>query len=131
MNNAQVFSIIVEVLRHIKTVQSDVKDLSFKSAASFSEALKNSNLEDNNDVLCALQYQDIISQQLSATMEAIDSIDKSISMWLHAFHNDSAMLEDGLLRLDEKLKISLEEAKHKKAAFTGRGSDTTDEIEFF
>lgn len=131
MNNSQIFNIILEVLRHIKNVEIDVKERSLQTAKSFSSAISSGEIVPTNDVVCALQYQDIISQQLTATVEAIDAIDHSISVWLHAYQNDSSMLTDGLLRLDEKLKISLEEARKKKAAFSGREDTSQDEIEFF
>ena len=131
LNSVKIFNLLLDILRHIKDVEQDVKDKSLQAATVFGDALNNASIAPSDELLRALQYQDIISQQLSATTDAIDAVEKGISLWLHTYNNDSCMLQDGLVRLDEKLKLLLEQAKQKKAAFSGKSNNAEDEIEFF
>ena len=66
------------LLEHIEEVQKDVTALSSESLLKMSNYIERNNLEVDDDISTALQYQDIITQQLSATTEAIDSMRTSI-----------------------------------------------------
>ncbi|MCD4667143.1 MAG: hypothetical protein K8R44_00855, partial [Sulfurimonas sp.] len=59
------------LLEHIQDVQEDVISLSNDSLLKMSSYIEANNLEVDDDISTALQYQDIITQQLTATMEAI------------------------------------------------------------
>jgi len=134
-NTKKLLESMTEILNHIKEVQEEVMDLSKESVVTISNYLGENNLPLNDDVIKALQHQDIISQQLSATVVAIEAIDKNIKYYTHALTEDAGILTDGFDKLHKKLVISLEEAKSKKSAFSGNamGSDSADdsEIEFF
>jgi len=124
---------IDELLVHIKDVQLDVIELSNESLMKMSSFMEKNNLEIDEDISTALQYQDIITQQLSATIEAIESMKKSIDIFSHAYKSDEGLANESMVKLKEKLSATLEDAKDKKSRFSGKFSDENadDEIEFF
>ncbi len=121
------------LLEHIEEVQKDVTHLSNESLLKMSTYIEKNNIEVDDDIATALQYQDIITQQLSATIEAIESMRASIKRFKHAFSNDENLAQDSMNKLQEKLNKTLAEAKDKKSRFSGKAIDDapTDEIEFF
>ncbi|SFV65838.1 hypothetical protein MNB_SM-4-1027 [hydrothermal vent metagenome] len=124
---------IDELLSHIKGVQVDVIELSSESLMKMSNFMEKNNLEIDEEISTALQYQDIITQQLTASIEAIESMKKSIDIFSHAYKNDEGLAEESISNLQAKLSITLAEAKDKKSRFSGKfsASDVEDEIEFF
>lgn len=123
-----------DLLEHIKKVQEDVVDLSSESLLKMSAYIEKNKLEVDDDILKALQYQDIITQQLSATIEAIDSMRSSMNRFSHAYEHDESLARDSMSKLQEKLSITLQEAKDKKNRFSGntvQDDAQIDEIEFF
>ncbi len=121
------------LLKHIKDVQLDVIELSNESLMKMSAFMERNELEVDDDISTALQYQDIITQQLNATIEAIESMSKSIELFSHAFKSDEGLAQQSIVKLQEKLEATLEEAKEKKSRFSGKCSQehAEDEIEFF
>ena len=121
------------LLEHIEQVQKDVINLSGDSLLKMSNYIEKNQLEVDDDILTALQYQDIITQQLNATIDAIESMRKSINRFSHAFESDENLAQDSMKKLQEKLNVTLAEAKDKKNRFSGKasGDDASDEIEFF
>lgn len=124
---------INQLLSHIKDVQVDVIDLSNESLMKMSNFMEKNNLEIDEEISTALQYQDIITQQLNASIETIESMKKSIDMFSHAYKNDESLVEESISKLQTKLSVTLAEAKDKKSRFSGKLStpDVEDEIEFF
>ena len=124
---------IDELLVHIKEVQLDVIDLSNESLMKMSSFMEKNGLEIDEDISTALQYQDIVTQQLNASIEAIDSMKKSIEIFSHAFKSDEGLANESLAKLQEKLTATLQEAKDKKSRFSGKHAPehAEDEIEFF
>ncbi len=123
-----------DLLAHIEEVQRDVIGLSNDSLLKMSNYIETNKLEVDDDISTALQYQDIITQQLSATIEAIESMRTSIKRFSHAFENDESLAQDSMKKLQDKLNITLADAKDKKSRFSGKVSQddaATDEIEFF
>ena len=124
---------IDELLLHIKEVQLDVIELSNDSLLKMSSFMEKNNLEVDDDIATALQYQDIITQQLNASIEAIDSMQKSIDIFSHAYKNDESLAEESLVKLKAKLEATLKDAKDKKSRFSGKSSESSvnEDIEFF
>ena len=124
---------IDELLQHIKEVQSDVMELSNESLMKMSSFIEKNNIEIDEDISTALQYQDIITQQLTATNEAIDSMKKSIEIFSHAYKSDEGLANESIAKLKEKLNATLQDAKDKKSRFSGKhaAEHADDEIEFF
>jgi len=123
-----------ELLEHIKEVQLDVISLSSDSLLKMSSYIEKNSLEVDEDISTALQYQDIITQQLNASIEAIDSMKSSINRFNHAFESDESLANESLSKLQTKLAQTLQEAKDKKNRFSGKTSEheaPIDEIEFF
>ncbi|MDQ7045637.1 MAG: hypothetical protein Q9M32_06980 [Sulfurimonas sp.] len=121
------------LLEHIQDVQQDVMSLSGESLLKMTSYIEKHNIEVDDDIATALQYQDIITQQLSATVEAIESMRSSIKRFSHAFSNDEILAEDSMKKLQDKLNKTLADAKDKKSRFSGKTSsdEANDEIEFF
>lgn len=124
---------VEELLAHIKEVQLDVIELSSESLMKMSSFMERNSLEIDEDISTALQYQDIITQQLTATNEAIDSMKKSIDIFSHAFKSDEGLANESIAKLKEKLNTTLQDAKDKKSRFSGKVANdhVDDEIEFF
>ena len=130
----QFLNSINELLDHIKEVETDTIELSRDSAIKISSFIEQNKLEIDDSVAEALQYQDIISQQLSATIEAIESVKKSIKMFEHSFKNDEVIAIESIGKLQNKLNSSLSKAKERREAFSGKvlADNTEDDgIEFF
>jgi len=122
------------LLEHIKNVQEDVKNLSNDSMMKVSTFMEKNSLEIDDDIALSFQYQDIITQQLDASLEAINSMRTSIEVFSHAFKSDEDLANGSLQKLQDKLTLALDEAKDKKERFSGKlvqPADENDEIEFF
>lgn len=125
-------SAIKELLEHIKEVQQDTIKLSQDSTMMLSRFIEESKIELNDNAATALQYQDIIAQQLTATIEAIDSTQKSIDIFESAYQSDEIIATSSLEKLQKKLSKTLEDAKRKRDAFSGKLTHKEEEdIEFF
>ena len=125
---------IEEMLSHIKDVQKDVINLSGEASLIVTHFIEKNSLDIDENVAKALQYQDIITQQLNATIEAIESIEVYIQQFTHAYHTDETLAFENMKKLQAKLNQALEEAKDKKDRFIGKLHDANvqnDEIEFF
>lgn len=124
---------IDELLTHIKGVQLDVIELSSDSLLKMSAFMQKNGLEIDDDISTALQYQDIITQQLNATIEAIESMQKSIEIFSHTYKSDKGLANESIVKLKEKLSATLTEAQEKKSRFSGKSATehADDEIEFF
>ena len=106
-NNIRVaFETLQRALEHIKEVQTNVTALNLKSMTLLGEAIFETDVEIGEDGFVALQHQDILTQQLSATNELIEMISKHI--------NESSDEE-----LEKNISAALEVAKAKKEAFSG------------
>lgn len=128
-----ILSSIVEILKHIKDVQKDVLELSERSAISIHNYLETNNLQPDEKLVEGFQYQDIITQQLSAVSEAIVTIENNINVYLHAVKLDQNTLGMSIEKLSFKLMKSLQTAKDKQEAFSGNAINPShgESIEFF
>ena len=123
---------INDLLLHIKEVELDSIQMSRDSMIMLDEFLEKNNIELDDTAVQALQYQDIISQQLTATIDAIDSVQKSIKIFENAYHSDEKIASDSLDKLNVKLENAILKAKDRRDAFSGKlGHENEDEIEFF
>ena len=128
-----IFDSLYELLDHIKQVEQDTINISKEAQLKLSTFMEKKNIELDDEAAEALQYQDIVSQQLSATIEAIELVQKNLQMFAHNFKEDEKIADDSILKLREKMSTVLNEAKAKKDAFSGHIRDKSDEheIEFF
>lgn len=119
-DNKKVLDAIQGALEHIKDVQSDITKLNHESMSLLNEAIFEADVEISENGFVALQHQDILTQQLNATSELIEMIDKHI--------NES---QDDDLAKD--ITSSLEVAKAKKDAFSGNAFEEKheDHVELF
>jgi hypothetical protein len=127
----ELFESIKFLLDHIKDVEEDIKSMTKESYMIFSKVFEeHPDLPD--EALETLQYQDIISQQLSATIDAIESVQDNLNYYLHSAKEDADMMHKNLKKLAGKLSKATDDARHKRAAFQGkRGTEGHEEIEFF
>ncbi len=121
------------LLEHVKLVEEDTIELSRKSLLNLSNFLEAQGIEIDDSVAEALQYQDIIAQQLTATIEAIESVQKSILQFSHAFREDEKIAVSSMEILQSRLGSALERAKEKRQAFSGNVNHENDDdaVEFF
>jgi hypothetical protein len=118
--NREILEVIKSSLEHIKSVQSDITKLNHDSMTLLNEAIFDADVEISENGFVALQHQDILTQQLNATSELIDMIDKHL--------NESD--EDDMAK---NIASSLEVAKAKKDAFSGNAFEQKheDHVELF
>ncbi len=128
-----IFDSLHELLEHIKQVEMDTIRISKESQLKLSSFMEKNGMQLDDEAAEAMQYQDIISQQLSATIEAIELVQKNLQMFSHSFKEDEKIADASVLKLRSKLGAVLEEAKAKKDAFSGHVMNKMDEhdIEFF
>ena len=128
-----IFDSLHELLEHIKQVEQDTIKISKESQLKLSSFMEKNGMQLDDEAAEAMQYQDIISQQLTATIEAIELVQKNLQMFSRSFKEDEKIADDSVIKLRAKLGTVLEEAKAKKAAFSGQIQDKSDEydIEFF
>lgn len=128
-----IFDSLYELLDHIKQVEQDTINISKEAQMKLSTFMENKNIELDDEAAEALQYQDIVSQQLSATIEAIELVQKNLQMFAHNFKEDEKIADESILKLRSKMNTVLDEARAKKDAFSGHIKDKSDEheIEFF
>jgi len=128
-----IFDSLNELLEHIKQVERDTITISKEAQMKLSSFIERNNIEIDDEAAEALQYQDIVSQQLSATIEAIELVQKNLQMFAHSFSEDEKIADDSIIKLRRKMNAVLEEAKAKKEAYSGHVKSKSDEheIEFF
>jgi hypothetical protein len=105
------------VLEHVMGVEEEMIALSAASHRAISGWMRDAGAEVPDEVLEALQYQDILSQQLGATIEAIGKVREMLA-------HPSAPEQDA------KLLDILETAQSKHAAYRGKVEDDSEGIEF-
>jgi len=127
------FDSLNNLLEHIKVVEQDTITISKEAQMKLSSFIERNEIQIDDEVSEALQYQDIVSQQLSATIEAIDLVQKNLQMFAHTFKSDEKIADESVEKLRSKMDSVLEQAKRKKDAFSGHIKDQSDEheIEFF
>ena len=121
-----------ELLDHVKAVEAETMQLSKDSQMRITSFIEKHKLTLDDETLEAMQYQDIISQQLSATIEAIESVQQHLTYLDHAMKEDDLIAMESIQKMQEKLNGALERAKEKHSGFGGKmyhGDD--DGIEFF
>lgn len=126
-------SSINELLSHIKRVEEETIQMSQDSMLMLSAFIEKNSIELDESAAKGLQYQDIISQQLSATIEAINSVQKAINIFENAYDSDEKTASESIEKLHAKLSKTLQTAQDRRDAFSGKlgHEDETDEIEFF
>ena len=120
-----ILNAINELLEHMQNVEVDVMKLSSDSLSKMSGFIEKNGLEVDEEILTSFQYQDIITQQLTANIETIKSLKKSILGF--ETNRDTQILQ-------ESFDSILQEAKEKKARFSGKTAEqdvSAETIEFF
>lgn len=117
------------LLEHIKQVESETMVLSREAQAQFNVLIEKAQVTPDDATLEAMQSQDIVSQQLSATVEAIASATACLHECAGIMEcRDTAVL----MRCEEALEAALETARQKHLAFAGKTHGDDDAgIEFF
>ncbi len=120
-----------ELLEHIKTVETETIELTRVAQVQVAAFIESKDLVLDDDTLEVMQYQDIISQQLSATIEAIESVQSGISEFEHSLTKEVST--QTLDAMSERLRRVIEHAKERYSAFSGKTADGSDDdgIEFF
>ncbi len=121
------------LLEHVKTVERETISLTKEAQLRMVRFLDKNGLSVDDETLEAMQYQDIIAQQLSATIEAIESAQEHMQYFIHAFSQDDAIASQSIEKMQGKLTVALERAKERHRAFSGKvhREDDEDGIEFF
>jgi hypothetical protein len=121
------------LLEHIKTVERETITLTQEAQLRIVRFIEKNKMSVDDETLEAMQYQDIIAQQLSATIEAIESAQEHMKYFIHAFTHDDKTAAESIAKMQGKLTCALDKAKEKHSAFSGKANSEDDEdgIEFF
>lgn len=121
------------LLNHVKTVERETIELTQEAQLRMVRFIDKNGLTLDDETLEAMQYQDIIAQQLSATIEAIESAQEHMHFFMDAFNEDDSIAAQSIEKMDGKLTAALEKAKEKHSAFSGKVhcEDDDNGIEFF
>lgn len=119
------------LLDHIKSVESETIDLTKKAQLRFVQLIERNGILPDDETLETMQYQDIISQQLSATIEAIESAQENIKHFLRSLSESDADTAESIDKMELKLTGALEKAKERYSAFGGKLHQDDNGIEFF
>lgn len=114
------------LLEHLIDVESEMIELSAKAHRTIIGWIGESGLQPGDEVLEALQYQDILAQQLGATIEAIKSIQEILAQ-----KREEPVSALRVAQADAKLTDVLEKARQKRVAFSGKSGSDDEAIEFF
>lgn len=116
----KVINATIDMINHFKGVEENIISVSKDSSLRLANLIENGTIQANEEVVLALQYQDIVSQRLSATMEAMEETNK----YLQQYAKDVLCTEEFL----EHLSFTLQNAIKKQLAFEGN-CDTDDSSE--
>jgi len=119
------------LLEHIKAVESEIIELTKESQMRIVRFIEKKGLKLDDESLEAMQYQDIISQQLTATIEAIESAQHHLKHFSEAMEEDDAIMMQNIQEMHGRLNIALERAKERHSAFSGKLQNEDEGIEFF
>lgn len=126
---------VSNLLEHIKEVELDTIALTKKAQMQLTAVIERHGITLDDETFEALQYQDIIAQQLSATIEAIESVQENLSHFNAVIRENETIGIERLEKMDMELSSALVRAKEKRDAFAGktRGDHNDDDegIEFF
>ncbi|MDQ1297787.1 MAG: hypothetical protein QG558_325 [Campylobacterota bacterium] len=121
------------LLEHIKTVEYETIVLTREAQLRMVRFIEKNKMTLDDETLEAMQYQDIVAQQLNATIEAIESAQEQMQHFMHVFRHDDQTAAQSIEKMQGKLTCALEKAKEKHSAFSGKVNreDDEDGIEFF
>jgi hypothetical protein len=136
---AELVQSVVDVLEHVQEVENSIIDLSKDATLEFSKAVENTDIALSDEFMSALQYQDILSQQLSATVEAMNITATQIKEYIQNFEcedkldDQSSKLVEEFQALGSNINEAIKNAKIKQETFGGRVLNDTasNDIEFF
>ena len=100
----------------------------------FQKALQEYNIAISDEFMSALQYQDILAQQLCATIETIDISTSQIKDYMANFDCDDIGFDSAKFQnITKTIANALKTAKAKQEAFGGKklNNSAVDEIDFF
>lgn len=120
------------LLEHIKSVEGETIKLTKEAQLRMIRFIEKQGLVLDDETLEAVQYQDIIAQQLSATIEAIEHVQTHLEYFTRAFNEDDSLAVESLEKMQDKLTSALDQAREKHSAFGGKIQHQDDDgIEFF
>lgn len=134
MLDNKTFDAFSKLLDHIKSVQNDIMENTKIQTMDMLDFLNENKIKPDNRMMHMLQYNDILSQQLSAINVAIDSINENIHIHTEEIADSYVKITKNFEDLNVKLNYDIEDAKRKRNAFNGRFNNTNeeeDEVEFF
>ncbi len=111
-------TLMTKVLKHMETVQRDIMKFSESSTIIFYRTLEKNNLPLDEEQIRAVQYQDIVSQQLNALCTSVEMIEKSFNEFVVTTKRNEDSNEH-LHKLFNELESAYDIAKHNQKVFGG------------
>jgi len=127
------FNSIDELLNHISVVEQDVGTFTYDAFMVVQKYISDNNLEVSDELALALQSQDVIAQQLSATMDAINGFRDGISHFEAYLATDIEKVKHDIDEITKKFDDATAKAVERREAYMGRmqNKNEDDEVEFF
>jgi len=127
------FVSIDELLNHISVVEQDVGVFTYDAFMAMQKYIKDNNLIVDDELALALQSQDVIAQQLSATLDAINGFRDGIEHFEAYLSTDVEKVKHDIDAITKKFDDTTAKAREKREAYLGRmhNQDKDDEVEFF
>lgn len=121
------------LLEHVKKVERETIALTKDGQLQLVKFIEKNSLRLDDETLEVMQYQDIIAQQLSATIEAIENMQAHLHLFTNAFDQDAPSMQESFGEMDDKLTSVLKNAQDKHSAFGGKTQhhNFDDGVEFF
>ncbi|MDD5717574.1 MAG: hypothetical protein PHW64_07195 [Sulfuricurvum sp.] len=120
------------LLEHIKSVEKETIELTNETHMRIARFIQSNGLQLDDETVESMQYQDIIAQQLSATIEAIESVQEHLRSFVQVVEGNDASVIENIDKMHAKLNATLERAEQRRSAFGGKlHHDDDDGIEFF
>lgn len=120
------------LLEHIKIVENETIALTKEGHSQCMKFIEKRALNVDDEMLEVLQYQDIISQQLSATIEAMEKIQMQLHHFIKVFNDNEPVMADHFNEIGDNLASVLKRAQEKHSAFGGKTQHQDDVgVEFF
>lgn len=120
-----------ELLEHIMIVEQETISLTKESQLKMVHFMEENSIVPDDETLEAMQYQDIVSQQLQATIDAILTAKEQLNGYIELNKRIDKSAVESIGTIEMNLKSAIEQAREKREAFGGRLSHGVTDIEFF
>jgi len=127
----EVLHSLTQLLAHVKQVESEMITLSADSVNTFSDLVNKHQIPLDDRAIEAMQFQDIVTQQLGATIEAMEAFEMALGHIQTLECGKDETIQNVLAQTQSSMETALADAKDKSDRFSGKLHHANEDIEFF